>query len=187
MPSPRAYAAFLRGISPMNASMPALRAELERAGLENAKTILTSGNASFVARAGSEAAVRRIVDAAITRALGREVLTILRSVDELHGLLEADPFAELGVPAGGKRVVTFLLSAPRAAPSLPIERRGSCIHALRGRDVLSTYLPDPPQPALMPVIEKTFGKDITTRTWDTIRKVAASQTGAPPAKRRAER
>jgi len=38
--------------------------------------------------------------------------------------------------------------------------------------VFSTYLPNPKGPVFMTLIEKTFGKDVTTRTWDTIAKVA---------------
>ena len=43
---------------------------------------------------------------------------------------------------------------------------------MRGREVFTTYLPTPKGPVFMTLIEKTFGKDVTTRTWDTIKKVA---------------
>jgi len=38
--------------------------------------------------------------------------------------------------------------------------------------VLGAYLPTPKGPVFMTLIEKTFGKDVTTRTWDTVAKVA---------------
>jgi len=50
------YAAFLRGVSPMNLKMPALKACLEAAGLTDVRTLLSSGNAVFSARRTSTAA-----------------------------------------------------------------------------------------------------------------------------------
>ena len=43
-----------------------------------------------------------------------------------------------------------------------------------GAEVFSTYLPSSDGPVFMRLSEKTFGKDITTRTWDTVRKCAAA-------------
>ncbi len=43
--------------------------------------------------------------------------------------------------------------------------------------MFSAYLPSPKGPVFMTLIEKTFGKEVTTRTWDTVRKLA------PPAAR----
>src|SRR5690349_4890963 len=41
------YAAFLRGVMPMNAKMPDLKRAFERAGFTDVKTILGSGNVVF--------------------------------------------------------------------------------------------------------------------------------------------
>ena len=37
---------------------------------------------------------------------------------------------------------------------------------------LAAYVPGAKGPVFMTLIEKTFGKDVTTRTWDTVQKVA---------------
>jgi uncharacterized protein (DUF1697 family) len=47
------YAAFLRGVSPMNAKMPELRAAFEAAGFEDVRTLLSSGNVVFGASSSS--------------------------------------------------------------------------------------------------------------------------------------
>lgn len=48
MPPRRArYAALLRGVAPMNASMPESSRAFERAGFEHVKTVLASGNVLF--------------------------------------------------------------------------------------------------------------------------------------------
>jgi len=43
---------------------------------------------------------------------------------------------------------------------------------ISGSEIFSAYLPTPKGPVFMGLIEKTFGKEQTTRTWDTIVKVA---------------
>ena len=51
---------------------------------------------------------------------------------------------------------------------------GARILAALGREVFSSYVPGPRGPVFMTLIEKTFGKDVTTRTWDTVKKVAGA-------------
>ena len=38
--------------------------------------------------------------------------------------------------------------------------------------MFSAYVPSPRGPVFMALIEKTFGKEVTTRTWETVEKVA---------------
>jgi hypothetical protein len=42
---------------------------------------------------------------------------------------------------------------------------------MRGREVFSACLRNPKGPVFMALIEQTFGKAVTTRTWDTVAKV----------------
>ena len=48
---------------------------------------------------------------------------------------------------------------------------------MRGRDALSSYVQNDQGPVFMALIEKTFGKDVTTRTWDTVLKVVKAGVG----------
>lgn len=166
------YAALLRGITPMNAKMTELKAAFESAGFTDVRTILGSGNVVFSARSAAEASLERKAEAAMERELGNAFLTIVRPIDVLRELLAADPFAALDVPPGAKRVVTFLRESPRSTLSLPVEREGARIHAIVEREVFTSYLPGPKTPVFMTLIEKTFGKEVTTRTWDTIGRIA---------------
>src|SRR2546425_9722459 len=59
------YAAFLRGVMPMNAKMPALKAAFEAAGFTDVKTVLGSGNVVFAARSTSEQALEQKAKAAM--------------------------------------------------------------------------------------------------------------------------
>jgi uncharacterized protein (DUF1697 family) len=167
----RRYAAFLRGVMPTNAKMPVLKACFEAAGFANVVTVLGSGNVVFDARAAQDALLQRKAEAAMVDEMGRTFLTIVRPIDALRELVEADPYAAFRLPAASKRVVTFLRELPRAKIALPIELDGASILALRGRDLLSAYVPSPKGPVFMSLIEKTFGESLTTRTWDTVKKV----------------
>jgi uncharacterized protein (DUF1697 family) len=169
------YVALLRGVSPMNAKMPQLKAAFEAAGFSNVKTVLASGNVVFdTARAAAAATLQRKCEAAMAEALERSFATIVRAQAHLEALLQADPFARHKLPAGAKRIVTFLREPPRAVPALPIELQGARVLAVEGHEVFTAYVPQPGNPAFMHLIEKTFGKDVTTRTWDTVRKCAAA-------------
>lgn len=168
------YAAFLRGVSPMNLKMPDLKRALEAAGFRNVKTVLSSGNAAFDAASAPTAAIERKVEAALQKALGRSFPTIVRSIDALQELLAADPYRALRVAPGAKRVVTFLRERPKARIALPVSEAGAHVLAIRGTEAFSAYSRTPRGPVFMALIERTLGKQVTTRTWDTVRKVAAS-------------
>jgi uncharacterized protein (DUF1697 family) len=156
----------------MNAKMPELKRAFERAGFDEVRTLLSSGNVVFSARSASEASLQRRAEEAMQAHLGRTFLTIVRSVDALGELLATDPFEGHRVSPKAKRIVTFLREAPDRAPALPLEQHGARILHLSGREVFSAYLPTPKGPVFMTLIERTFGMNVTTRTWDTVKKVA---------------
>jgi uncharacterized protein (DUF1697 family) len=167
------YAAFLRGVSPMNAKMEDLRAAFEAAGFSDVATVQSSGNVVFSARPAPGPALERKAEAAMAANLGRSFLTIVRSIDELRALLEADPWSRFRLPAGAKRVVTFLRAAPAALPALPLERDGARVLAVDGREVITAYVPHPSGPAFMVLLQKTFGEEGTTRTRDTVQRIVS--------------
>jgi uncharacterized protein (DUF1697 family) len=168
------YVAFLRGVSPLNAKMPALKACFEGAGFTAVKTVLGSGNVVFDARTASEATIERQAEAAMQAALGRSFYTIVRRADALTQLLASDPYAAFDLPPQAKRVVSFMRNPPVGRVVLPIESDGARVLTVIGREVFSAYEPSPNGPVFMTLIEKAFGKDVTTRTWETVRKCAAA-------------
>ncbi len=171
---PERYAALLRGISPMNCSMADLRKCLEGAGMTNVRTVLASGNAVFDTRVTSEDALVTRLERAFAKDLDDAFVTFVRSTAFLQKLLRVNPYADFELPASAKRVVTFLHEPPPKSLKLPDEKHGARMLCVRGRECFSAYLPGPHGPVFMSLIEKTFGKACTTRTWDTVRKVAAA-------------
>ena len=162
----------------MNCQMPALKTALEKAGFTDVRTVISSGNAVFSARAASEAALEKKCEVATKKYLGREFMTIVRSIDDLAALLKADHFAKFDVPAGAKKDVTFLKTAPQTRPKLPIDLRGARILALRDREAYTYHIPQQADPAFMVLIEKTFGKEVTTRTWETVGRIVKAGTSS---------
>lgn len=166
------YVAFLRGVSPQNAKMPELKRCFEQAGFSNVKTVLSSGNVVFDARSASERSLEQKAEAAMQDMLGRSFYTIVRPVADLRALLETDPYADFDLPPDAKRVVSFLREPQEPKVPLPLEADGARVLALSGREVFTAYVPGAKGPVFMTLIEKAFGTEVTTRTWDTVRKCA---------------
>lgn len=170
----RWYAAFLRGVSPSIIKMPDLVRGFEAAGFSDVKTVLTSGNVVFRANAASDRVLEQRAERAMNKTLGRSFFTIVRSIDALRAMLEAEPHARFGARPGTKRVVTFLRDPPARKPKLPLAKDGASILGETGAEFFSEYVPGPRGPVFMELLEKTLGDEITTRTWDTVKKVVAA-------------
>lgn len=154
--------------------MPALKAAFEAAGFTDVKTVLGSGNVVFDARSASETTLEQRAEAAMQEQLGRVFLPIVRPVDQLQRLLATDPYKSFKVSPKAKRIVTFVRGRPTVTIRLPVELHGARILTMKDGEIFSTYLPTPKGPVFMSLIQKTFGEEVTTRTWETIRKVGAS-------------
>ena len=166
------YVAFLRGVTPGNAKMTELKRCFETAGFTDVRTVLASGNVVFNARSSTETTLERKIEAAMETVLERTFYTIVRPVEFLHKLLESDPYTAFEIPSNAKRVITFLRRPCPGNLTFPIEFEGASILGVGDREAFTFYVPSPLGPVFMTLIERTFGKDVTTRTWETIKKCA---------------
>lgn len=164
------YVAFLRGVSPLNAKMADLKKCFEKLGFEDVKTVLSSGNVVFTGTAKSETSLAKTIEAGMAKGLPRSFSVIVRKVDHLLALLKADPYSDFRISPKAKRVVTFLSEPHHRMLSLPIDIDGVQILSVESTEVFTAYVPNKRGPVFMTLIEKTFGKNVTTRTWDTVRK-----------------
>jgi uncharacterized protein (DUF1697 family) len=168
------YVALLRGVSPMYLKMADLKACMEAQGFTDVRTILASGNVAFDARATGEAALEKRIEKALEARVGRRFPTLIRTSAALQRLVQTDPYAAHRLPREAKRVVTFLSVPFRGRLALPVELDGARVLAVAGREVFAAYTPSPNGPVFMTLIERTLGKDVTTRTWDTVRRCAVA-------------
>ena len=166
------YVALLRGVSPSNCKMPQLKACFQAAGFDEVRTVLSSGNVAFSTPVSTWTALEQRAEQAMLVSLGHTFHTIVRPTEYLQSLVARDPFAEFTLPATAKRVVTFLRRSEHTGVGLPLERDGARILKLEATEVFTAYEPNPKGPVFMTLLERTFGKDITTRTLETVKKCA---------------
>lgn len=168
------YVALLRGVSPTNANMTELRSCFESLGLTDVKTVLATGNVAFNSPMKSESALVKLLEKGMAQHLPHSFDTIVRKTDYLKQLLQSDPFAPFDIPPKAKRVITFLRQAYTEKLALPIELDNARILAIQNGEVFTAYEPHEKGPRFMVLIERTFGKSVTTRTLLTVEKCAAA-------------
>jgi uncharacterized protein (DUF1697 family) len=161
----------------MNCKMPQLRECFQSAGFDDVRTVLSSGNVAFSTRVAAGLTLpvlERKAEQAMLTSLGRAFPTIVRPTEYLQALVASDPFAEFTLAPAAKCVVTFLRRLEDRRVALPIERDGVRVLKQAATEVFTAYEPNPKGPVFMTLLERTFGKDITTRTLATVEKCAAA-------------
>ena len=92
-------------------------------------------------------------------------------------MVASDPFKGITVMPRTRLYVTFLGERPKATLKIPYESPGRDFRILRLGDgalfSVLTLSPTHGTTDAMEILEKEFGKAITTRNWNTIGKIAA--------------
>ena len=177
------YSALLRGIAPSgkNMSNDKLRGVFELLGFTKVGSVLASGNIVF---AGDEAPIPELeqrIQRGLNENLGIPGGTIIRTQAELRALLDTDPFEGLTHQRGTYLTVTFLKGD--TTPTLTAEHPDGLTRVVgydpAARAVLAvTDNSDPGKtPDFMVWLEKTYGKNITTRTWLTVQRIVTKLEG----------
>jgi len=167
--------AFLRGINlgKRQVKMDALRAAMTACGYTNVATILASGNVIFQSPDEPVGEPRRL-EACLQAAFGFPIDVILRSAGQIQALVAANPFAGVEVTPDTRLYVSFLPSEPAWERPLPHDYPGN-LRLLRvaGGDVCTVLRLDPAHKTTdaMTLLDKEFGRRITTRNWNTVEKV----------------
>lgn len=168
------FAVFLRNVNLGRPRCPD-RSQFEQAflaaGAAQAASFLVNGTLVFDAPAARGKAVVRAAVARLHEVCGLVEPAFLRRVDDLAGLVAADPFAAVDRASVHECCVTFLAPDAPALPPLPLDsRRGDVrLLAARGGDVFSVSYelgstPGSPNAFL----ERTLAAKATTRAWNTI-------------------
>lgn len=172
------YAALLRGIAPAlpNMKNDQLRGVFERLGHERVQSVLSSGNILFHSDRTDVPELERTIQEALIADLGIGGGTIIRELGELQDLLERDPFDGLVHGRGTYLIATFLKDG--VAPPTEIPDSADPLVRVVGFDtqarcflaVIDNSVPGK-TPDFMTWLERTYGKDITTRTWLTVQRI----------------
>jgi uncharacterized protein (DUF1697 family) len=181
------YVAFLRAVNVGGrvVKMDQLRALFGAMKLKRVETFIASGNVLFDTRTDDTEALERRIEKQLEKALGYEVLTFVRSPDEIAAAATCEPFGDpAALPPMHAMYVGFLKIRPSAdvrekllalrthIDDLQVREREvywRCVKSLRESLVTGA------------VLEKTLGP-ATLRNVSTVRKLAAkvSRHGIEP-------
>jgi uncharacterized protein (DUF1697 family) len=162
------YIAFLRGINVGGnkmIKMADLKTAMEKAGYTDVVTILASGNVLFSAAKNASA---KDVEKVIASAFGVAVGVVLRTQDDIRKLVSSDPFKGITVTPDTRLYVTFL-PPDVVLQSTPIPHDVRVVRSVP-TEICSvvTVLAQKNTTDLMAWLDKTYGKSVTTRNWNTI-------------------
>lgn len=156
----------------MNPNMhPAkLKGAFEKMGFENVRTVIASGNVVFESPIKDDAVLEKKIEAALPRLLKFSSTTIVRSQNELEKLLKKSPFKNVVHDTNLYPLVTFLKNKP--VKSLPPRGIGYVVYASSSRELCVAPARDSVRtPDFMQMLERHFGKAITSRTWRTVERI----------------
>jgi uncharacterized protein (DUF1697 family) len=170
-------AGFLRGINVgghHKVPMPVLREKLKEMGCKNVKTLLNSGNIIFDTEQENIGSLEQALEDFLSRSFGFTIPVILKIRNELSELADENPFQSISVHKDIRLYVSFLKDEPIVNLSEPYvsEDESYTILSVRNKVILSVLnLSVTNTPKGMDTLEKLFGKNITTRNWNTVLKV----------------
>ncbi|MBI3662397.1 MAG: DUF1697 domain-containing protein [Acidobacteria bacterium] len=173
-----AYAVFLRGINVGGhklVKMDNLKKAFEALGFQSVKTLLASGNVVFQAPPVNASVLTKQLEEKLKKTFGFEISVLIRSIKELQRLDKANPFAGIKVTPQTRLFVTFLTEKPASSLKTPYVSPGGNFKILRASNsevcsVLTiTNLRRGMQ--FMAILDREFGRMITTRSWSTITRV----------------
>lgn len=168
---------FLRGINVggnHKVPMADLRNKLNELRCENVRTVLNSGNFIFETKQTNILDLENKIEGFLSQSFGFPIPVILINQKEIVALVEQNPFATIDVHKNIRLYVSFLKTTPEIKLTIPYisEDKTYQIISLKNKTILSVLDPTTTNtPKGMNDLEKLFGKNITTRNWNTIQKV----------------
>lgn len=164
--------AFLRGINlagKRRVPMRDLRVALEKAGYNDVRTLLQSGNVVLTSAADSTT-LERDLSNTLRNAFGFDIAVVVRTRDELADVIARDPFAEeADDPA--RYQVSFLSAEPDPAGVDELERADVAPErvAVRGREIYAWPPGRVGRSELAKLItDRRLGVEVTARNWRTV-------------------
>ncbi len=172
------YVALLRGINVggnKKVPMADLKKMMEKMGYTNVKTLLNSGNVMFDTAEKSMPAIKKAFEAQFEKTFGFSSHTIIRSITEIEKLVKANPFKRIKVTPATRLYVTFLSDKPTSTLKIPYESADKLYRILSVDDscICSVLIVTDTKNTTdaMKILEKEYGKNVTTRNWNTVEKM----------------
>ncbi|WP_394751122.1 DUF1697 domain-containing protein [Spongiimicrobium salis] len=173
------YVALLRGINVgghHKVPMGQLRDEMEKISCEDVVTILNTGNIIFSATPEPIEKIQQKLKKHLEAVFGFAIPVLVRTASTIATLFEQHPFEAIAVTKETRLYVSFLMDPPEIELSLPwiSEDKGYQILEIRENSVYSVLdLGISKTPKGMEALERLFGKNTTTRNWNTLKRILA--------------
>lgn len=174
------YAAFLRGINVGGnrvLKMADIKKVFESLGFREVSTVGASGNIVFASQTADSSELAKTMDTGLHKAFGLSGSATVRRIDHLRDLIEADPFRGVKITADIRLYATFLNtpSRPRKNIKIPYTAPKGIFQILKLTKTEIFTVVDLAAGGgtldAMDFIEKEFGKNLTTRNWNTVKKL----------------
>lgn len=171
------YVAFLRGINvggSHKVPMAELRKEMENAGFQNIQTLLNSGNVIFESSTSSIQDLEKVISDHLEQVFGFAIPVLVRRATDIIKLIEHDPFQAITLTKDLRFYISFLKENPESEISLPWSAEDGSFKILEIRDKAICSVLDLSVTKTtkgMDLLEQMFGKNLTTRNWNTINKI----------------
>ncbi|WP_108807607.1 DUF1697 domain-containing protein [Aquimarina spinulae] len=171
------YVAFLRGINVSGhhkVPMADLRKEIEKLNFEKVITILNSGNIIFDSAKDDVKSLEKMVSDHLEKTFGFPIPTIIRKSETIYHLLDKDPFKDILLTKDIRLYVSFLKEDVKTDLQLPWTNDNNAFKIIDKIDktIISVLdLSVTKTPKGMEALERYFGKQITTRNWNTIKRI----------------
>jgi uncharacterized protein (DUF1697 family) len=180
------YIAFVRGVNVGGVvlKMEDLKQVLEYIGYSNVRTYIQSGNAVFDSKEANKRKMEAEIAGEIKGKIDRDVVVIVKTVEELRRIVDSHPLAELGPE---KNLYVTLLSHDPAKPDIEVlmeTMNDVDRHEVGNRAVYSYYGEGYGNSKRSNnFIEKILKVSATTRNWSTMNKllqIASEGESEPP-------
>lgn len=173
------YVALLRGVNVggHQVKMERLRELFAELDLSNVRTYIQSGNVFFESAETDRAALTRKIEDHLCGALGYAVPVFLRTIAELERIIASDPFKALTVTPDMRLCVTFTADPIPNNLALPQRSAKNDMELVAVTDYeafVVWYLIDGRPPSSSAFLDKTIGKNTTTRYFHTTAKILAA-------------
>jgi len=156
--------------------MADLRDLLGALGMQDARTLLQSGNAVFRSHVPAADKVERLLEDGAAKRLDLSTEFFVRSASEWARVIDANPFRDEAKRDPARLVVMVLKEAPERAAVAALQKavKGREQVRAKGREAFITY-PDGQGRSKLTIalIERHLSTRGTARNWNTVLKLAA--------------
>lgn len=171
------YIALLRGINVgghHKVPMADLKATFTTMGFTNIVTLLNSGNVIFNAEEADIKVLETNIAERLASVFGFSIPTIIRSAEAIQHMIKNDPFATIEITKDIRLYVSFLQEDSEAGISFPWTSDDQSFTVLDKQEGIVLSVLDvsvTKTPKGMAMLEQWYGKGITTRNWNTVKRI----------------